>query len=48
MGYTPKYTISEKVRNNIREIEKLKNRIQGSRILPETEASIRLRASVEL
>lgn len=47
MDYTPKYTISEKVRNNIREIEKLKNRIQGSRILPETEASIRLRASVE-
>ena len=47
MSYVPKYTISEKVRNNIQEIEKLKNKIRVSRILPETEASIRLRASVE-
>ena len=47
MSYIPKYTISEKIRNNIQEIEKLKDKIRGSRILPETEASIRLRASVE-
>ena len=47
MSYIPKYTVSDKIRNNIQEIEKLKNKIRGSRILPETEASIRLRASVE-
>ena len=47
MSYIPKYTINEKVRGHIQEIEKLKNKIRGSRILPETEASIRLRASVE-
>ena len=47
MSYIPKYTISEKIRSNIQEIEKLKNKIRGSRILPEAEASIRLRASVE-
>lgn len=47
MSYIPKYTINEKVRGHIQEIEKLKNKICGSRILPETEASIRLRASVE-
>ena len=47
MSYIPKYTISEKVREHIQEIEKLKNEIRGSRILPEAEASIRLRASVE-
>ena len=47
MSYIPKYTISEKVRNNIQEIERLKNKIRVSHILPETEASIRLRASVE-
>lgn len=47
MSYIPKYTISEKTREHIQEIEKLKNKIRGSRILPEAEASIRLRASVE-
>ena len=47
MSYVPKYTISEKARNNIQEIERLKNKIRVSHILPETEASIRLRASVE-
>lgn len=47
MSYIPKYTISEKVRNNIQEIEKLRNVVQGSRILPEAEASIHLRASIE-
>ncbi len=43
----PKYTINEKIRNNLQEIEKLRSGIRGSRILPEAEASIRLRASVE-
>lgn len=47
MSYVPQYTINEKIRNNLQEIEKLKNNISGSRILPEAEASIRLRASVE-
>ena len=47
MSYIPKYTINEKIRNNLQEIEKLKDKIRGTRILPEAEASIRLRASVE-
>ncbi len=47
MKYVPNYTINEKIRNNLQEIEKLRSRIHGSRILPEAEASIRLRASVE-
>ena len=47
MNYSPKYTISDKIRNDLREIEKLRGDIRGSRILPEIEASIRLRASVE-
>ena len=47
MNYTPKYTINEKIRNNLSTIEKLKDEIRGSRILPEAEASIRMRASVE-
>ncbi|MBR2709079.1 Fic family protein [Candidatus Saccharibacteria bacterium] len=44
---TPKYIITEKVRNDLQDIEKLKDKIRGSRILPEAEASIHLRASVE-
>ncbi len=47
MSYIPKYTINDKIRSYIQEIEKLENKIRGSRILPEAEASIRLRASVE-
>ena len=47
MSYTPKYTINGKIRSNLQEIEKLKDKIRGSRVLPEVEASIRLRASVE-
>lgn len=47
MNYIPKYTITEKIRSNLREIERLKDHIRGSRILPAAEASIRLRASVE-
>ncbi len=47
MNYIPQYTINDKIRGNLQEIEKLKDQIRGSRILPETEASIRLRASVE-
>ncbi len=47
MSYIPQYTINEKIRNNLQDIEKLKDKIRGSRILPETQASIRLRASVE-
>ncbi len=47
MSYVPQYTINEKVKSNLQDIERLKNNIRGSRILPEVEASIRLRASVE-
>ena len=47
MSYIPKYTINEKIKNNLQDIERLKDKIRGSRILPETEASIRLRASIE-
>lgn len=47
MNYLPKYTINEKIKNNLQEIEKTKDQIRGTRILPEAEASIRLRASVE-
>lgn len=47
MSYIPQYTINEKIRNNLQDIERLKDKIRGSRILPEVEASIRLRASVE-
>ncbi len=47
MSYAPKYTINEKIKSNLQSIEKMKNNIRGSRILPEVEASIRLRASVE-
>lgn len=43
----PKYTITESIRNRLREIDHLHDKIRGSRILPEAEASIRLRASVE-
>ena len=47
MKYVPKYTINEKIRTNLQSIEKLRDKIRGSRILPEAEASIHLRASVE-
>lgn len=47
MSYAPKYTINERIKSNLQDIERLKNNIRGSRILPEAEASIRLRASVE-
>lgn len=47
MSYTPQYTINDKIRANLQEIERLKDQIRGSRILPEAEASIRFRASVE-
>ena len=47
MSYLPKYIITEKIKNNLQDIEKIKDKIRGSRILPEAEASIRLRASVE-
>lgn len=47
MSYVPQYTINEKIKSNLQDIEKLKNNIRSSRILPEAEASIRLRASVE-
>ena len=42
-----KYTITDKIRFNLKEIEKLKSSFFGSRILPEVETSIRYRASVE-
>ena len=47
MSYIPQYTINEKIRSNLQEIERLKDQIRGSGILPEVEASVRLRASVE-
>ena len=47
MNYAPQYTINEKIKSNLQEIERLKDVVRGSRILPEVEASIRLRASVE-
>lgn len=47
MSYIPKYIITEKIRNNLQDIERIKDIVRGSRILPEAEASIRLRASVE-
>ena len=47
MNYTPKFIIDDKIRSNLQDIERLKDQIRGSRILPEAEASIRLRASVE-
>lgn len=47
MNYNPKYTLTDKIRNNLQEIEALRNTIAGSRILPEAEASVRHRASVE-
>ena len=47
MSYKPKYTITEKIRSNLSDIEKIKDQIRGKRVLPEAEASIRLRASVE-
>lgn len=47
MNYLPQYTINEKIKSNLQEIERLKDAVRGSRILPEVEASIRLRASVE-
>ena len=47
MSYNPKYTITDKIRDNLQEIERLRNVVSGSRILPEIEASVRYRASVE-
>lgn len=47
MNNALKYTITDKIRFNLKEIEKLKSSFFGSRILPEVETSIRYRASVE-
>lgn len=47
MSYKPKYTITDKIRSDLSDIEKIKDQIRGKRVLPEAEASIRLRASVE-
>lgn len=47
MSYNPKYTITDKIRDNLQEIERLKNLTRGRRLLPEVEASIRLRATVD-
>ncbi len=47
MNNALKYTITNKIRFNLKEIEKLKSSFFGSRILPEVETSIRYRASVE-
>ena len=47
MNYIPKYTINERIRHNLFEIEKMKDRILSNRVLPDVEESIRLRASIE-
>lgn len=47
MTYIPKYSITDTIRHNLREIDRLHDKIRGARILPEAEASIHLRASVE-
>lgn len=47
MSYNPKYTITDKIRENLQEIERLKNLTRGRLLLPEVEASIRLRATVD-
>ena len=47
MSYVPKYELTERIKSNLAEIEKIKDKVRGSRILPQAEASIRLRASVE-
>lgn len=47
MNNAPKYTITDKIRFNVKETENLKNSFFGSRILPEVKTSIRYRASAE-
>lgn len=47
MSYHPKYTINNQIRSDLQQIEQLKNIVADARILPEVEASIRYRASVE-
>lgn len=47
MKYEPKYTISDRLHANLQEIERLKNIVRGRRVLPEAEAAIRLRATVD-
>ena len=47
MSYNPKYSITEKMRSSLQEIERLKNIAKGRRLLPEVEMSIRLRATVD-
>ena len=47
MSYNPKYTITDKIRDNLQKIEKLRNTVASSRILPEVEVSVRYRASIE-
>lgn len=47
MNYVPKYTLTDKIRSNLQEIERIKDKVRGSRILPAAEASLRFRASVE-
>ena len=47
MSYNPKYTINDIVRSNLQEIERLKDIVLGHKILPEAEASVHLRATVD-
>lgn len=47
MSYNPKYTVNDIVRSNLQEIERLKDVVLGHRILPEAEASVHLRATVD-
>lgn len=47
MSYLPKFQLTEHIRTNLHEIERLNDRLQSSRVLPEVEADIHERATVE-
>lgn len=47
MSYLPQYRMTEKIRQSLREIERISDTATISPILPEIEASIRYRSSVE-
>lgn len=47
MNYHPHYTITDTIRVRLQEIERLKDSVQNSRILPAVEASVHSRATVE-
>ena len=47
MTFQPRYTITDQIKDDLREIERLKGRLCGVAIAPAAESAIRLRASVE-